>query len=247
MTVPQPYRIERYVNLPDMPFHPIIVSADQEAVSFKYAVDAPLNVFRWQTRVVAIEPEDVRYPATGDAPQTQPEPERIKVGDKVLLKGTTAPEFVVAAITGGPSNREDGIRWLRLVQVWADGKAVMGGRDGGPSIVEDIDINAVERIHSTTRAIDDIAVERRRQIESSDHDDQHDAGDLAAAGSAYALSAASLLNPHNGTAIDPQPEMWPFEAEYWKPQHKLENVRRDLVKAGALIAAEIDRIDRQGP
>lgn len=231
MTVPQPYRIERYVNLPDMPFHPIIVSADQEAVSFKYAVDAPLNVFRWQTRVVAIEPEDVRYPATGDAPQAPPEPERIKVGDRVKIKGANYPEFIVAAIID---------RWLRLF-------VRMNGPHGGPSIVEDIDINAVERIHSTTRAIDDIAVERRRQIESSDHDDQHDAGDLAAAGSAYALSAASLLNPHNGTAIDPQPEMWPFEAEYWKPQHKLENVRRDLVKAGALIAAEIDRIDRQGP
>lgn len=146
MTVPQPYRIERHASLPDMPF-PAIVTADENGIRYRYAVDQPWSgLIRWQAAVVAIEPEDVRYPATGDAPQAQPEPDRIKVGDKVLLKGTAAPEFVVAAIIGGPSNREDGIQWLRLIQVWPDGTVVMSGPHGGPSIVEDIDINAVELV-----------------------------------------------------------------------------------------------------
>lgn len=33
---------------------------------------------------------------------------------------------------------------------------------------------------------------------------------------------------------------WPWSREWWKPK----NPRRDLVKAGALIVAEIERLDR---
>ncbi|MFN3321313.1 MAG: hypothetical protein ACK43M_21435, partial [Allorhizobium sp.] len=35
-------------------------------------------------------------------------------------------------------------------------------------------------------------------------------------------------------------ELWPWGIEWWKPTDR----RRDLVKAGALIIAEIERLDR---
>lgn len=94
----------------------------------------------------------------------------------------------------------------------------------------------VERVS----AIDDIAAERRRQVEAEgwtpDHDDEHGDGSLAAAAATYAFSAATA---DRFLAHDPI-GFWPWAAEWWKPS----TPRRDLVKAGALIVAEIERIDR---
>jgi hypothetical protein len=91
--------------------------------------------------------------------------------------------------------------------------------------------------------------ERDRQIHAEGwtegHDDQlHDAGDLSAAAACYALAAANLLNPYtqgDGVNSAEPPEDWPWDAAWWKPGT---NGRRALVKAGALILAEIERIDR---
>jgi hypothetical protein len=96
-----------------------------------------------------------------------------------------------------------------------------------------------------SKALADIAAERRRQTEaegwSPQHDDEHDAGVLAAAGAAFALNAADQLDPHSqGDGDNQQPNFWPFEASWWKPG----DPRRDLVKAGALNLAEIEKIDR---
>ena len=35
-------------------------------------------------------------------------------------------------------------------------------------------------------------------------------------------------------------DLWPWAASWWKPKNR----RRDLVRAAALIVAEIERIDR---
>jgi hypothetical protein len=74
-----------------------------------------------------------------------------------------------------------------------------------------------------------IAAERQRQIEAEgwtpEHDDGHATGDLAEAAAAYTLNDVTLFP-------------WP---DWWKPG--TDPVRR-LVKAGALIAAEIDRLSR---
>lgn len=81
-------------------------------------------------------------------------------------------------------------------------------------------------------AIELIAVERQRQIDvegwTPEHDDEHTDGAIAHAAAAYAMSSLDL---------------WPWEARWWKPS--ADRVR-DLVKAGALIAAEIERIRRVG-
>ena len=98
-----------------------------------------------------------------------------------------------------------------------------------------------------------IAAERQRQIEaeswSADHDaSEHQAGELAAAAVAYALAPGSRerMAP-NGDPL--MPEVWPWEPKWWKPKWTPRTARagriRELAVAGALLAAEIDRLQRE--
>jgi hypothetical protein len=94
-------------------------------------------------------------------------------------------------------------------------------------------------------AIDDIVAERKRQIEVEGwdlaHDDKHDMGELADAAAAYTLRPIlrkAVVSPYTMNTIFDR--IWPWAREWWKPQDR----RRDLVKAGALIVAEIERLDR---
>ena len=98
-----------------------------------------------------------------------------------------------------------------------------------------------------SQAAHDVLAERQRQVEAEGwtpaHDDEHDSGDLAAAASAYALHAADELEPHSLSHVSYNtypPEMWPFAESWFKP----EDPRRALVKAAALLLAEIERFDR---
>lgn len=88
-----------------------------------------------------------------------------------------------------------------------------------------------------SKAIDDVIAERQRQInvEGYDlsHDDGHRRGDLAQAGASYALRASGYLNAAH--------DYWPWEDSSWKPK----DMRSDLVRAAALIIAEIERFDRK--
>lgn len=83
-----------------------------------------------------------------------------------------------------------------------------------------------------------IAAERKRQIEAegytAEHDDAHAPGNLPMAAAAYALREPVL-----GGHI-----LWPWDSESWKPGEGIEGRIRDHVKAGALLAAEIDRLKR---
>ena len=88
----------------------------------------------------------------------------------------------------------------------------------------------------------DVLAERRRQIEaegwSSNHDRTHTKGELADAAASYAVRA------HAGQKVNLRaPGCWPWEPGWWKPGKP----RRNLVKAGALILAEIDRLDHYHP
>lgn len=88
-----------------------------------------------------------------------------------------------------------------------------------------------------SKAIEDIAAERQRQIEtegwSIEHDDSHSDGELARAAACYAYDDRKKYKA--AAPVD-----WPWSQAWWKPKTK----REDLVRAGALIAAEIDRLDR---
>lgn len=75
-----------------------------------------------------------------------------------------------------------------------------------------------------------ITEERQRQIEkerwTTDHDDLHMDGQLSRAALAY----------EHGDDTD-----FPWDKEYWKPTTEL----RDQVKAGALLMAEKERVERR--
>lgn len=87
-----------------------------------------------------------------------------------------------------------------------------------------------------------IAEERSRQVEQEgygpDHDDeQHQRGELVSAAIAYCLvnTVAPVREADRFAG-----SFWPWTNDDWKPKGHVE----DLVRAGALIAAEIDRYQR---
>lgn len=88
---------------------------------------------------------------------------------------------------------------------------------------------------------DQIYAERVRQIRKEHHGTEHDdtyvKGELAQAAATYALNAAYTTQ---GLDKDTAAILWPWELAWWKPK----DTRRDLIRAGALIVAEIERLDR---
>jgi hypothetical protein len=96
---------------------------------------------------------------------------------------------------------------------------------------------------------EEIAAERQRQIDAEgwtpEHDDEHPHGELARAAACYASVTALPENDHRHGPFYPPPE-WPWSNDWWKPGFKRDYAdrRRNLVKAGALIVAEIERLDR---
>lgn len=103
------------------------------------------------------------------------------------------------------------------------------------------------------KGIELIAEERQRQIEiegySAQHDSQHNASELIYAAIAYVESAkvgvncAEMGNTDENEIMRRKIEMgknYPFGWDF-KPSTNI----RDLVKAGALIAATIDRLQAQ--
>jgi len=99
-----------------------------------------------------------------------------------------------------------------------------------------------------------IAAERARQVSvegwAPEHDDGHASGELLTAARCYLRPRAERLDhavvketPGVGVGVVAVPDDWPFEPEAWKPERGSDRVR-ELVKAGALIAAEIDRLER---
>ena len=97
------------------------------------------------------------------------------------------------------------------------------------------------------KGIELIAEERQRQIEkegwTAEHDDTHVQGEIARAAASYALPegewTATPVHPH---LIQSREMFWPWEENNWKPTPH--DRVRELTKAGALIAAEIDRLNK---
>ena len=90
-----------------------------------------------------------------------------------------------------------------------------------------------------------IREERKRQIEkgyTADHDDTHTDEELADGAALYALSddARSFIDDEWGN--DMYLHFWQFELKYLKftPNNRI----KQLTKAGAMIVAEIERLQR---
>lgn len=118
---------------------------------------------------------------------------------------------------------------------------------------------------------DIIAAERQRQIDAegydASHDDAHQHGQIAWAAACYAAPGPIYrqswthrrLNApdRSGRSVSEAPspwatevtfrEPWPWDYTYFKPSDDdsgIDDRIRELAKAGALIAAEIDRLQR---
>lgn len=142
-----------------------------------------------------------------------------------------------------------GIRFLvaTAIECWAkDHRLALSSEVTGE--LQDA-IVSILRIDSES-GVGHIAIERRRQVEAKgytpEHDDEHDLGELGLAAALYALPYDAQIGNEKllkqddfiglhialetgcGFYVDPEPDP----------------VRR-LAKAGALCAAEIDRLDRR--
>ncbi len=87
------------------------------------------------------------------------------------------------------------------------------------------------------RVVKDVVEERQRQLTGEGFDVHHDAkytkNELVRAAVCYALPAAMRVNA----------KFWPWAKKWWKPKDR----RRDLVRAAALLIAELERMDRAQP
>ena len=102
-----------------------------------------------------------------------------------------------------------------------------------------------------TCALRHVILERARQVElekwNAAHDDNHEPGELARAAACYAATAFGPVSENQLPTVDgdgepgSEPVLWPWDSDWWKPGR----ARRDLVKAGALILAELERLDRE--
>jgi hypothetical protein len=107
----------------------------------------------------------------------------------------------------------------------------------------DLNITLPEGERGSHSAAREVLTERVRQIMvegyTAEQDDQYTTGQLADAASAYAVWAHIWNLP--GAECTHTPALWPWAPETWKPQSQ----RQMLIKAGALILAELERLDRQ--
>lgn len=123
-----------------------------------------------------------------------------------------------------------------------------GGNFGGVEAVIRTYLNVTQPVLPGS-VLDDIAAERARQIEKEgwtpEHDDQHEDQSMAQAAACYAYPRFwhELLHRHmGGRWADIVPWLWPtgWAKTWWKPKDR----RSDLIRAAALIVAEIERLDR---
>jgi len=183
---------------------------------------------------IALESED-KYLSSGDA-----------------LKLTWIAEYAIRRYI--EECGKNAIAWLRF---WAGQMASPDGgieADEGYEVCRQGDIGAdgsaafpvfLSQGATVSRAQFDVIAERRRQIEaegwSHEYDNSYFHGELARAAAAYALQGSSEGRVI-GDDLTPSiiSRIWPWSQKWWKPT----TPRRNLVKAGALILAEIERLDR---
>ena len=159
--------------------------------------------------------------------------------------------FAMASLAACPSGR------------WQDGLTELGESEAGATeflkFLNDVAGRAATSPATTVtpdlirgpasfaQVLAEIGTERERQITTegydTEHDDAHDNAELArAAGVLTIYAALSDVDRQLSEQIGPQlfgmQILWPWD------EFKLSDRRRDLIKAGALIIAEIERLDR---
>jgi hypothetical protein len=157
----------------------------------------------------------------------------------------------------GAAPKLDDIEQYRL-QMAAIGTASFGYWKEGDGIHPDYDtmpLRDVARLYAKYEALHaaqpsaaarDVIAERRRQVDQEgyapEHDEEHKCGEIAAYAAFFALPPDARAWPATETGYGDTfgeaivPHDWPIPKDGDR--------RRELVKAGALILAEIERLDR---
>ncbi|KKF70214.1 ead/Ea22-like family protein [Citrobacter amalonaticus] len=157
----------------------------------------------------------------------------------------TGPETVLALLDELETKEEQRANWFQMAQKLGEDldaaeklNAELNKRNAELTAkIEPMDRRIQElEARAFNPAILDVIAERQRQqsVEgwTPEHDDEHMHCEMAVAAACYIMADD---DPRAGV-----PELWPWPEEWWKPT----TIRRDLVKAGALVLAEIERIDR---
>ena len=101
--------------------------------------------------------------------------------------------------------------------------------------------NPLRSSPSASEAVRLIILERTRQIEvegwTHAHDDGHEDGEMADAACCYFRRGTAVPLPLLPNGV---PYEWPWASEWWKPKDRISN----LIRAGALLTAEIERLHR---
>ena len=97
-------------------------------------------------------------------------------------------------------------------------------------------------MNTLSQAAQDVLTERARQVSvegwTPEHDDEHDDSSMAKAAAAYAIASDGGL----GGIVTRLWERTGWAWTWFKPKDK----RSNLIRAAALILAEIERLDRAG-
>lgn len=155
---------------------------------------------------------------------------------------------VVAAWNDRAILPEETVRAFRLVEIEVENGRIENALD---LMGEFINRNGGRE---DSQGMIDVLEERRRQVDEEgfdfEHDDKCDRGQLVRGALNYAAAASNNIYLNRQYISDDappfqkygQPLRWPWDGAWWKPG----TARRMLVKAAALIVAEIERLDRKG-
>lgn len=194
-----------------------------------------------------------------------------EAGNRVVEIGNAIREAIAALESSAPSAAEPvgstlpvERAWLESLKARVNTLAVLSLKTERWSLAIDIKQSIADVLAAppapqaasepvATQAARDVLGERQRQISAEGWTPEHDEGEMAMAAAGYAVKASDQIQcvahgfdestldddvtaPQPG--LDPWPHAWGF-----KPCPP----RRALVKAGALILAEIERLDRAAP
>ena len=173
------------------------------------------------------------------------------IGEKILVAEENSCSDETPGGVPTPSEYDDSYTWTFYKLATKKGYVDIrwyGTSNGYYS--ESVDFKQIQEARDEITGLNIIAKERYRQLTvkhyDADHDAEHRDGDLAIAGAIYAMpEPARLFVVQSVVNGIPRlaPLLWPFALSEYKPSR--DDRIKELAKAGALIAAEIDRLAAQ--
>lgn len=164
--------------------------------------------------------------------------------EQVKRLNDTIERLKACLVTAGEKEASEFKRWQWAIDLRSASDCKQDGAhlaDWLKGFVESL--TKIESIPGSTdhSSLDAVWAERQRQIVvegfSSEHDDTLTSGALASTAACYAIGSKFVIGSLESKR---KTDIWSFLSSWWKPKDQ----RSNLVKAGALILAEIDRLDR---